>query len=84
DPDSRTILAGAGVPLQRVQEAADQAGLIFGVDIGARGTATIGGNIATNAGGIRVLRYGMFRAQVAGLEAVLADGSVLACMRGLD
>lgn len=84
DPDSRTILAGAGVPLQRVQEAADQTGLIFGVDIGARGTATIGGNIATNAGGIRVLRYGMFRAQVAGLEAVLADGSVLACMRGLD
>jgi FAD/FMN-containing dehydrogenase len=84
DPDSRTIMADAGVPLQRVQEAADAVGLMFGVDIGARGTATIGGNIATNAGGIRVMRYGMFRAQVAGLEAVLADGSVLSSLRGLD
>ncbi|MFV0302394.1 MAG: FAD-binding protein, partial [Paracoccus sp. (in: a-proteobacteria)] len=55
------MLAGAGVALQRVQEAAEAAGLICGVDIGARGTATVGGNIATNAGGIRVLRYGMFR-----------------------
>ncbi|MFV0302734.1 MAG: FAD-binding oxidoreductase [Paracoccus sp. (in: a-proteobacteria)] len=84
DPDSQTILAGAGVALQRVQEAAEAAGLICGVDIGARGTATVGGNIATNAGGIRVLRYGMFRAQVAGLEAVLADGTVLSSLRGLD
>lgn len=84
DPDSRTILAGAGVPLQQVQEAADRAGLMFGVDIGARGTATVGGNVATNAGGIRVMRYGMFRAQVAGLEAVLADGSILSSLRGLD
>jgi FAD/FMN-containing dehydrogenase len=83
-PDSATLLASAGTPLQRVQEAADSAGFLFGVDIGARGTATIGGNIATNAGGIRVLRYGMFRAQVAGLETVLADGSVLSSLRGLD
>jgi len=57
---------------------------MFGVDIGARGSATIGGNIATNAGGIRVLRYGMFRAQVAGLEVVLADGSVLTSMKDLQ
>src|SRR5258708_7516112 len=70
-------------PLQKVQEAADAAGLMFGVDIGARGTATVGGNIATNAGGIRVLRYGMYRAQVLGLEAVLADGSILTSLRGL-
>ncbi|MEI4472424.1 FAD-binding oxidoreductase [Frigidibacter sp. MR17.24] len=84
DPDARTILAEAGVPLQRIQEAADGAGLMFGVDIGARGTALIGGNIATNAGGIRVLRYGSLRAQVAGLEAVLADGTVLTGLRGLD
>ncbi|QCP87270.1 FAD-binding oxidoreductase [Cereibacter sphaeroides] len=76
-PGASTVLAEAGAPLQRVQEAAQEAGQIFGVDIGARGTATIGGNIATNAGGIRVLRYGMFRAQVAGLEAVLADGTIL-------
>jgi FAD/FMN-containing dehydrogenase len=81
EPDTATIEAEAGVPLQRVQEAAATAGLMFGVDIGARGSATIGGNIATNAGGIRVMRYGMFRAQVAGLEAVLADGTVLTSMK---
>jgi FAD/FMN-containing dehydrogenase len=69
--------------MQAVQEAADHAGLMFGVDIGARGSATIGGNIATNAGGIRVLRYGMYRAQVLGLEAVLADGTVLTSLKGL-
>ncbi len=84
DRESRTIIAEAGVPLQRVQEAADGADLMFGVDIGARGTATVGGIVATNAGGIRVMRYGMTRAQVAGLEVVLADGSVLSSMRGLD
>lgn len=84
DPASGTVVAEAGVPLQAVQEAAEAADLMFGVDIGARGSATIGGNVATNAGGIRVLRYGMFRAQVAGLEAVLADGTVLSSMRGLE
>ncbi|MDR7223055.1 FAD-binding oxidoreductase [Aminobacter aminovorans] len=83
EPTAGTIVADAGVPLQLVQEKADAAGLVFGVDIGARGTATIGGNIATNAGGIRVLRYGSFRAQVLGLEAVLADGSVLSSLKGL-
>jgi FAD/FMN-containing dehydrogenase len=83
EPTAGTIIAEAGVPLQVVQEKADAAGLVFGVDIGARGTATIGGNIATNAGGIRVLRYGNFRAQVLGLEAVLTDGSVLSSLKGL-
>ncbi|MCA0919807.1 FAD-binding oxidoreductase [Pseudooceanicola nanhaiensis] len=82
--EGATLLAEAGAPLQAVQEAASAAGFTFGVDIGARGTATIGGNIATNAGGIRVLRYGMFRAQVAGLEAVLADGTILSGLRGLE
>ena len=80
---SASVVAEAGVPLQVVQEAAQREGLFFGVDIGARGTATIGGNIATNAGGIRVLRYGMFRRQVLGLEAVLADGTVLSSLNGL-
>lgn len=84
DRGSNTVLASAGVPLQKVQEAADAADRLFGVDIGSRGTATIGGNIATNAGGIRVLRYGMFRAQIAGLETVLADGTILSSLRGLD
>ncbi|GAA2844479.1 FAD/FMN-containing dehydrogenase [Aminobacter aminovorans] len=83
EPTAATIVADAGVPLQLVQEKADAADLVFGVDIGARGTATIGGNVATNAGGIRVLRYGSFRAQVLGLEAVLADGSVLSSLKGL-
>jgi FAD/FMN-containing dehydrogenase len=83
EPTAGTIIAAAGVPLQLVQDKADAAGLVFGVDIGARGTATIGGNIATNAGGIRVLRYGNFRAQVLGLESVLADGTVLSSLKGL-
>ncbi|MDE1157379.1 MAG: FAD-binding oxidoreductase [Neorhizobium sp.] len=83
DAQAQTITVLAGTPLQIVQEAALDAGLYFGVDIGARGTSAIGGNIATNAGGIRVLRYGMFRAQVAGLEVVLADGSILSSLKGL-
>ncbi|MFD2236446.1 FAD-binding oxidoreductase [Aureimonas populi] len=83
DRASSSVIAEAGVPLQRVQEAAEAAGLYFGVDLGARGTATVGGNVATNAGGMRVLRYGMYRAQVLGLEAVLADGTVLSSLKGL-
>jgi FAD/FMN-containing dehydrogenase len=80
---AQTLIAGAGTPMQAVQQAASDAGLFFGVDIGARGSATVGGNIGTNAGGIRVLRYGMYRAQVLGLEAVLADGTVLTSLKGL-
>ncbi|MDI6025672.1 FAD-binding oxidoreductase [Corticibacterium sp. UT-5YL-CI-8] len=83
DSDAGTIIVDAGVALQTLQEAADAAGLMFGVDIGARGSATVGGNVATNAGGIRVLRYGMYRAQILGLEAVLADGTVLSSLKGL-
>lgn len=83
DRQAQTITVLAGTPLQVVQEAALDAGLYFGVDIGARGSSATGGNIATNAGGIRVLRYGMFRAQVAGLEVVLADGSILSSLKGL-
>lgn len=78
-----SVLAEAGATLQAVQDAAAGAGLMLGVDIAARGSCTIGGNVATNAGGIRVLRYGMFRTQVAGLEVVLADGSVLSSLAGL-
>ncbi|MEZ5474908.1 MAG: FAD-binding oxidoreductase [Steroidobacteraceae bacterium] len=77
DVTGRTLRAQAGVPLQRVQEAAEQYELMFPLDLGARGSATIGGNIATNAGGTRVVRYGMTRGLVLGLEAVLADGTVL-------
>ena len=83
DSVNRTAVVGAGVTLQALQEAARDAGLSFGVDFGSRGSATIGGAIATNAGGNRVLRYGMMRDQVLGLEAVLADGTVVDAMREL-
>jgi FAD/FMN-containing dehydrogenase len=80
DPVGATLTAGAGTTLAAVQEAAAAHGLIFPLDIGARGTATIGGNVATNAGGNRVIRYGMTRALVLGLEVVLADGTVLSSL----
>jgi FAD/FMN-containing dehydrogenase len=80
DPDGSTITVQAGVTLQAVQEAADAAGLMFALDIGARGSCRVGGNAATNAGGNRVLRFGMMRELVLGLEAVLPDGTVISSM----
>jgi len=80
DVVGRTVSVGAGAILQSVQQAATEAGLQLGLDLGARGSCTIGGNISTNAGGLSVLRYGMAREQVLGLEAVLADGTVLSSM----
>jgi FAD/FMN-containing dehydrogenase len=80
DPVAMTLTAWAGTPLQTAQAAADAAGLMFPVDLGARGTATLGGLVATNAGGNRVLRYGMTRASVLGLEVALADGTILSSM----
>lgn len=77
------VTAGAGVTLERLQAHARAAGLDFGVDLAARSSATVGGLIATNAGGIHVLRHGSMRAQVAGLEAVLADGTVISRLGGL-
>jgi FAD/FMN-containing dehydrogenase len=71
------LTALAGTPLAVVQQAADEAGFLCGIDLGARGTCTIGGNIATNAGGNQVLRYGMARRNTLGLEVVLADGTVV-------
>lgn len=80
DPASATLTALAGTPLALVQQAAEEAGFLCGIDLGARGTCTIGGNIATNAGGNQVLRYGMARRNTLGLEAVLADGTVVRSM----
>jgi FAD/FMN-containing dehydrogenase len=77
DRQAMTLTAWAGTPLETVQMAARDAGFEYPVDIGSRGSATIGGTIATNAGGIRVLQHGMTRQNVLGLEAVLADGSVI-------
>jgi FAD/FMN-containing dehydrogenase len=78
-----TMTVEAGCVLQAVCEAADANGLFFPLDLGARGSATIGGNISTNAGGNRVIRYGMTRDMVLGLEAVLADGTVLSSLNRL-
>lgn len=77
DTVTAEVTAGAGVTLERLQRHAQEAGLDFGVDLAARSQATIGGLVATNAGGIRVVRYGSMRAQLVGAEAVLADGTVL-------
>jgi FAD/FMN-containing dehydrogenase len=79
----RTVTVGAGVQLQKVHEAAEQHDLLFPLDLGARGSATIGGNIATNAGGNSVIRYGMIRDQLLGVEAVLADGTIISSMKGV-
>jgi FAD/FMN-containing dehydrogenase len=83
DPVSRTAVVQAGVKLQALQEAVAEKGLMFPLDLGARGSATIGGNVATNAGGNRVVRYGMMREMVLGLEAVLADGTVVSALNRL-
>ena len=83
DPTQRIAVAQAGVVLQDLQEAADKHDLLFPLDLGGRGTATLGGNAATNAGGNRVIRYGMMRDMVLGLEAVLADGTIVSSMNRL-
>jgi FAD/FMN-containing dehydrogenase len=83
DPAGGTMTVEAGCVLQTVAEAADAEGLFFPLDLGARGSATIGGNISTNAGGNRVIRYGMTREMVLGLEAVLADGTVVTSLNRL-
>lgn len=67
----------AGVTTQTLQEEARQQGVMFGVDLAARGTSQVGGNIASNAGGTKFVRYGGMRQQVLGLEVVLADGQLL-------
>lgn len=81
DTKSRTITVQAGVVLQRVQQAASDQGLLFPLNFGAKGSAQMGGIIATNAGGLRVLKYGMTRNMVLGLEVVLADGTLISSMK---
>ena len=83
DAASRQISVGAGATVEQVHEAAKSHGLRYAVDFGARGSATIGGTIATNAGGINVLRFGSTRHQVVGIEAVLPNGDVIEHMAGL-
>jgi FAD/FMN-containing dehydrogenase len=76
DAEGATLIVEAGCPLARVQEAAASAGLLFPLSLASAGTATIGGNIATNAGGHLTVRHGNTRRQVLGLEVVLADGRI--------
>ena len=83
DPVARQITAGAGVTPAALAAALRGSGLALGVDFGARDAATLGGMVATDAGGAQVLRHGTMRARVAGLEAVLADGRVLRRLSGL-
>ncbi len=85
DLDGRAgeVTVGSGVTLADAQEAARRAGWDVGIDLGARDSATIGGLVATNAGGVNVVRHGPMRAQILGFEAVRADGSVLQRLPGM-
>ncbi|MBO0903649.1 FAD-binding oxidoreductase [Jiella sonneratiae] len=83
DPVGRTITVDAGVVLQRVQEAADEAGLLFPLSLGSEGSCEIGGNLASNAGGTGVLAYGNSRELCLGIEAVLAGGEIFHGLRRL-
>jgi FAD/FMN-containing dehydrogenase len=83
DPVNRTMTVEAGVILSDVQAAATRAGLFFPLSLAAEGSCRIGGNLATNAGGIAVLRYGNARDLVLGLEVVLADGRIWDGLKGL-
>jgi FAD/FMN-containing dehydrogenase len=80
--DGGEIITGAGATLSQVQREASAAGWAFGVDLAARDNATVGGMVATNAGGMRVIRFGQMRSQVIGLEFVLADGTVISRLEG--
>jgi len=83
DPANYSMVVEAGVTLAEAQAAAQAADRLFPLSLGSEGTAQIGGNLSTNAGGTAVLRYGMMRDLVFGLEVVLADGRVLSGLHGL-
>ncbi len=83
DPTDQTVTAEAGVVTETLQKFAEEKGLMFPVDFASRGSSHIGGNVATNAGGIKVLRFGLIRNWVAGLEVVTGTGEVLQLNNGL-
>jgi FAD/FMN-containing dehydrogenase len=83
DADAGEVTVGSGATLSAVQRAARAAGWDVGIDLAARDSATIGGMVATNAGGVNVVRHGPMRSQLAGFEAVLADGSVIRRLPGM-
>lgn len=81
DEQSRTMTVQSGVILENIQNAATEKDLLFPMNFGAKGSAQIGGVISTNAGGLRVFRFGMTRNLVLGLEAVLADGTIISSLK---
>lgn len=83
DSGSGQLTAGAGAPVAEIHRAAGGAGWAYGVDFASRDSATVGGSVATNAGGLRVLRYGDTRAQLLGVEAVLGTGATVSHLGGL-
>ena len=83
DPGNSTITVEAGCVLQNLQTAAEQAGFLFPLSLGAEGSCTIGGNLATNAGGTQVVRYGNARELCLGVEVVTAQGEVWDGLSGL-
>ncbi len=83
DVNAMQVTVGAGVTIEALQQHARASGLDFAVDWGARSSATVGGGVSTNAGGSRVVRFGTMRAQVMGVQVVLADGSVVTELGGL-
>lgn len=84
DPISGQVTAGAGVTIAALRDHARKSGFDYGVDLASRDSATVGGTIATNAGGIRVIANGDTRRQVVGLEVVLADGTVISRLGGIE
>ncbi|XP_035878512.1 D-2-hydroxyglutarate dehydrogenase, mitochondrial isoform X2 [Phyllostomus discolor] len=80
---SGTLVCQAGCVLEELSRYVEERGFVVPLDLGAKGSCHIGGNLATNAGGLRLLRYGSLRGTVLGLEAVLADGTVLNCLTSL-
>jgi len=81
DPQSRTMTVQSGVILENIHQAAAEENLLFPLSFGAKGSAQIGGVISANAGGLRVFRYGVTRQLILGLEAVLADGTVISSLK---
>ncbi len=81
DEESRCAIVQSGVILEHIHDAVKEKGLLFPLNFGARGSAQIGGVISANAGGLRVLKYGMTRQLILGLEAVLADGTIISSMK---
>ena len=83
DKVSLTAIVQSGVTLENFQKFLDDENLFFPLDLGSKGSCLIGGNLSTNAGGTRVIKYGMMRALTLGLEVVLADGTVISNLNSL-